>query len=76
MVAYVENQKIHHENNNLIPILERDIMDDMLRESTVPYSVMDETWWQEMLGMETKPDSSGVNHNAAIYRRRVKGEGA
>jgi putative transposase len=52
VVAYVENQKIHHANNNLIPILERDIMDDVLREPPALYNVTDKSWWREMLEME------------------------
>jgi putative transposase len=52
VVAYVDNQKLHHASNNLIPILERDFMDDVLHEPSALYSATDERWWQEMLEME------------------------
>jgi len=52
VVAYVENQKEHHASNNLIPILERDLMDDMLRELPALYTATDAGWWREMSEME------------------------
>ncbi len=52
VVAYVENQKTHHANDNLIPVLEREWAQDVVREASTPYCVMDEAWWQEMLEME------------------------
>lgn len=76
IVAYVENQKAHHANNHLIPILERDFMENALHEPTMSYGVMDETWWKEMMEMDGKPDLSGVDHSAVIYHRRIKGERA
>jgi len=52
VAAYVENQKTHHANNRLIPILERDDMDDTLREAPALYTATDDRWRQEMLEME------------------------
>ncbi len=56
LIAYVQNQKKHHADQNTLRILER--MDDqdasMLREPDSVYVVQDDLWWQEMteLGLE------------------------
>lgn len=52
VVEYVENQKIHHANNHLIPILERDFMEGVLREPPALYGTTNERWWHEMSDMD------------------------
>ena len=49
VIAYVQNQKEHHAKNNLIPILERDLADDVIHESPATYTATDVIWWREML---------------------------
>lgn len=52
-VAYVENQKQHHAQNQLIPILER--TDDsgvrLIRETEALYATNHDEWWAEMLAL-------------------------
>lgn len=52
VVAYVNHQKEHHANKNLIPVLERDFTEDGLREPAAVYAATDERWWKEMLEIE------------------------
>ncbi len=54
LVVYVENQKKHHANQNVIPVLERltDQGVNLVRESAAPYTSSDEQWWQDMLAMQ------------------------
>jgi putative transposase len=60
-VAYVEQQKQHHAENHLLPVLER--TDNrgprVVRESAPPYVSGDNEWWREMeqLGLATDDDS-------------------
>ena len=53
VVAYVENQKQHHAENQLIPALER--TDDggvkIIRESGALYAIHNDEWWNEMLAL-------------------------
>lgn len=51
-VAYVQRQKAHHAQNNLIPVLERDLVGEIIREPPSIYSETDVDWWREMLEME------------------------
>jgi REP element-mobilizing transposase RayT len=55
VVAYVENQKQHHAQRNLIPILERwdegKVEIVRLQESTTPYHVTDPQWWADMVAL-------------------------
>jgi REP element-mobilizing transposase RayT len=48
-VAYVQRQKYHHAQNNLIPVLERDLVEEILHEPPSVYGVADAKWWCEML---------------------------
>lgn len=59
-VAYVENQKAHHAENQLIPILERtrETPIPLLREGQATYGAEDPDWWQEMC--ELKDDDAGI----------------
>jgi REP-associated tyrosine transposase len=59
-IAYVENQKQHHAQSLLLPILERtnDLALPFLQESQAPYRQDDAAWWSEMELMDdtnTKP---------------------
>jgi putative transposase len=49
-IAYVENQKQHHAQGKLIPILEptNDSARSLLCDPQTPYTHDDTTWWQEM----------------------------
>jgi REP element-mobilizing transposase RayT len=49
-IAYVERQKEHHTQGNIIPVLERTSGSSptLLRDSGTGYVVEDEQWWQEM----------------------------
>lgn len=53
VVAYVERQKQHHTQNNIIPILERwdegKVETVQVREIEIPYLVADDQWWTEMM---------------------------
>ena len=53
-IAYVNQQKEHHAQNTLIPILERisDGAPGLLRESGELYAVSDSEWWNSMLAAE------------------------
>lgn len=55
VVAYVENQKQHHGQHNLIPILERwdegKVGTVRLQESATPYLVTDPQWWADVLSL-------------------------
>lgn len=55
-IAYVENQKKHHLENNLLQILERsdDGMVQMVRESQSKYVTSANDWWSEMQAMDDK----------------------
>ncbi len=54
VVAYVENQKQHHAEERLIPVLER--TDDggvqMIRETSALYATNHDIWWTEMLALD------------------------
>lgn len=52
VVTYVNHQKEHHANKNLIPVLERDFTEENVREPFAMYSATDERWWKEMLELE------------------------
>ncbi len=49
-IAYVENQKKHHAENNILRILERsdDGIVQMVRESQAQYVTRADDWWREM----------------------------
>lgn len=53
VIAYVENQKQHHADQQLIPILER--TDDggvkMIRETGGWYATNQDQWWTEMFSL-------------------------
>ena len=53
-IAYVRQQKEHHSQNSIIPILERtsDGAPQLVRESNELYAVSDRDWWEEMLAIE------------------------
>ena len=51
-VAYVQRQKEHHAEKKTIPALEREAVDEIIRESAPVYSTEDEDWWQAMLKMQ------------------------
>jgi len=51
-VAYVQRQKEHHAEKKTIPVLERGIVDDVIRETTPVYASEDEDRWQTMLELE------------------------
>ena len=54
-VAYVQGQKEHHAQKNLIPVLEQDMDDRMsVQEPSVVYSAMDAEWLQEMLKLDAR----------------------
>jgi REP element-mobilizing transposase RayT len=48
VVAYVENQKRHHAENHLIPVLERTAEGGVMlvRETTARYEAGAEAWWE------------------------------
>ncbi len=52
IIAYIEGQKQHHAQNDIIPVLER-VTDEqippILHESAPAYVVDDKKWWQEMV---------------------------
>lgn len=55
VIAYVERQKEHHAQNNLIPVLERvegEARRPIIRETAAIYRVDDPVWWQEMLAID------------------------
>ncbi len=53
-IAYVENQKKHHAENNILRILERseDGMVQMAREPQSQYVTRADDWWREMKDLE------------------------
>ena len=55
-IAYVENQKKHHLENNLLHILERsdDGMVQMVREAQSQYATHSNDWWSEMQALGDK----------------------
>ena len=55
-IAYVENQKKHHFENNLLHILERsdDGMVQMAREAQSQYVTSTNDWWSEMQALDDK----------------------
>jgi putative transposase len=55
IIAYVERQKEHHAQNNLIPVLERiegEASRPIIRETAATYMIADPVWWPEMLAMD------------------------
>ena len=54
VVGYVENQKQHHAQNSLIPVLERTDGGgvQMIQEVDEAYMVNQDDWWVEMLAMD------------------------
>jgi putative transposase len=55
VMAYVEQQKEHHAQNNLIPILERidgEAPSLVFRESAAHYNVNSTGWWQEIMELD------------------------
>jgi len=54
-VAYVENQKAHHNSNSLIPVLERSADSDVraVREPAPTYEPGDDTWFRTMQEQST-----------------------
>jgi putative transposase len=54
LIAYVENQKIHHAQNGIIPVLERSEGEGMrlIREATYPYTLNEDDWRREMLELD------------------------
>ncbi len=52
-VAYVENQKQHHDQRSTIPVLERTTQPDEVREPQAVYALEDEAWRQELLTFDT-----------------------
>jgi REP element-mobilizing transposase RayT len=57
-ITYVERQKEHHTNHQLIPALEKDSLDPVssVRDDASIYGIMDETWVQEMLSYDYQPE--------------------
>jgi putative transposase len=55
IIEYVQNQKQHHASHYLIPILERTDKSpvQLLRESATGYLTGKDTWWQEMLTLDS-----------------------
>jgi len=53
-IAYVENQKKHHAENNLLRILERSDngMVQMVREPQAQYLIKPKDWWGEMQALD------------------------
>jgi putative transposase len=51
-VAYVRWQKEHHAEKKIIPALERDTEDEIIREPLSVYGAAETDWWQAMLDME------------------------
>ncbi len=51
-VSYVQRQKEHHAEKKIIPVLERDFVEETLRESPLIYGMAEAEWWQAMLDME------------------------
>jgi putative transposase len=53
-VAYVEGQKKHHAQGELLPILERttDSGVKLIREPVVEYAAPCDDWWQAMMTLE------------------------
>ncbi len=51
-VAYAENQKRHHEQVSTIPVLERVVQPEEIREPAAVYVAEDETWRQELLAFD------------------------
>ena len=55
IVAYIEKQKEHHAQKNIIPILERtgdENQPSIIRDPQSMYLTDEENWWQEMLSWE------------------------
>jgi putative transposase len=49
MVAYVQNQKAHHAQDTLIPVLERDGLEsNSIKEETAFYGTPDINWFDEL----------------------------
>jgi REP element-mobilizing transposase RayT len=51
-VAYVQKQKEHHAEKKIIPALERETVNEIIREAAPVYMTEDGDWWQTMLEME------------------------